>query len=135
MAKKIIPVSAAIICSPKHRILFAQRKSTDPYVPLLWEFPGGKMESGESPEEALSREIQEEFDLKINVEKAFLEVMHEYEFAKIHLHSFLCSSQSETVQCNDHESFLWWEKKKAQNLNFAPADIPIFKALFSTNWP
>lgn len=148
---KSLDVVAAIISNSQGKILFAQKLATAKNNPLLWEFPGGKVESGESFETALVREIHEELNLNIYIEKPFMTHSFVSESSTInpltslpidhsskqmiHLHVYLVKSATNDFQLNDHQQCLWLKKEKAQELNFAPADIAIFQKLLITNWP
>ncbi|MCB9025948.1 MAG: (deoxy)nucleoside triphosphate pyrophosphohydrolase [Bdellovibrionaceae bacterium] len=133
--KNKIDVVAAIISNDSKEILFAQKPPQDNYLPNFWEFPGGKIKNEETPKDALIREVKEELDLDIQVVKHFKSVLHEYPFARVHLHSYLCFSEKAQAVAFEHQKILWLKKEKAQILNFAPADIPIFQKLLLTNWP
>lgn len=87
-----------------------------------WEFPGGKMEPGESPQEALKREIREELDAEITVGQ-LLETV-EWDYPKFHLtmHCFLCTLISENIHLNEHEAAAWLTKETLQSVKWLPAD-------------
>lgn len=87
-----------------------------------WEFPGGKMEPGESPQEALKREIREELDAEITVGQ-LLETV-EWDYPKFHLtmHCFICTLVSEDVRLNEHEAAAWLTKETLQSVKWLPAD-------------
>ena len=94
-----------------------------------WEFPGGKMEPGETPEEALSREIQEELSADINVDEFLCTV--EYDYPKFHLtmHCFLCSLLTEAVHLNEHEAARWLRKDELESVGWLPADRVVIEKL------
>lgn len=87
-----------------------------------WEFPGGKMEPGESPQEALVREIREELDAEISV-GLLLETV-EWDYPKFHLtmHCFLCSLLSDSVHLNEHEAAAWLTRDTLHSVKWLPAD-------------
>ena len=87
-----------------------------------WEFPGGKMEEGESPEEALVREIREELSAEIVVGKLLHTV--EWDYPKFHLtmHCFMCSLGSEALHLNEHEAAKWLSVKDIHSVKWLPAD-------------
>lgn len=87
-----------------------------------WEFPGGKMEPGESPQEALVREIREELDAEISVGR-LLETV-EWDYPKFHLtmHCFLCSLLSDSVHLNEHEAAVWLTRDTLHSVKWLPAD-------------
>ena len=116
---KQIEVVAAIIC--KGEYIFATQRGYGDFKDG-WEFPGGKMEPGESPEEALVREIQEELSTTISVDKFLCSV--EYDYPKFHLtmHCYLCSLQTEALHLNEHEAARWLTKDELDSVDWLPAD-------------
>ena len=87
-----------------------------------WEFPGGKMEPGESPQEALRREIREELDAEITI-GPLLETI-EWDYPKFHLtmHCFVCTLVSEDVRLNEHEAAAWLTEETLHSVKWLPAD-------------
>ena len=87
-----------------------------------WEFPGGKIEPGESPQEALVREIREELDAEIEV-KELLETV-EWDYSDFHLtmHCFICSLLSESLHLNEHEAATWLNLENLRSVKWLPAD-------------
>ena len=116
---KQIEVVAAIIC--KGEYIFATQRGYGDFKDG-WEFPGGKMEPGESPKEALVREIQEELSTTISVDKFLCTV--EYDYPKFHLtmHCYLCSLQTEALHLNEHEAARWLTKDELDSVDWLPAD-------------
>ena len=94
-----------------------------------WEFPGGKMEQGETPEEALKREICEELSAEINVDELFSTV--DYDYPKFHLtmHCYLCTLMTDAMHLNEHESARWLAKDELDNVKWLPADKSIIDKL------
>ena len=94
-----------------------------------WEFPGGKMEAGETREEALKREICEELSTEISVDRFMCTV--EYDYPKFHLtmHCFLCSLLTEALHLNEHEAARWLAKDELESVKWLPADLGIIKDL------
>lgn len=123
---KQIEVVAAIIC--KGEYIFATQRGYGDFKDG-WEFPGGKMEPGESPEEALVREIQEELSTTINVDKFLCTV--EYDYPKFHLtmHCYLCSLQTEALHLNEHEAARWLTKDELDSVDWLPADREVVEKL------
>ena len=116
---KQIEVVAAII--RKGDKIFATQRGYGEWQDW-WEFPGGKMEVGETPEEALVREIREELSADISVDELLTTV--EYDYPKFHLtmHCYLCSLVSEALHLNEHEAAKWLSKDELDSVKWLPAD-------------
>lgn len=123
---KQIEVVAAIIC--KENKIFATQRGYGDWKDW-WEFPGGKMEAGETPEEALKREIREELSTDISVDKFLCTVEHDYPKFHLTMHCYLCSLQAETLHLNEHEAARWLAKDELSNVNWLPADIKVLEVL------
>ena len=119
---KQIEVVAAII--RKDNKIFATQRGYGEWKDW-WEFPGGKMEAGESPEEALKREIREELSTDISVDDLLCTV--EYDYPKFHLtlHCYLCSLLGETLHLNEHEAARWLTKDELDSVRWLPADLEV----------
>jgi 8-oxo-dGTP diphosphatase len=120
-------VTAAIIIDDG-KILIAQR-SADTTLPLKWEFPGGKVEDGETPGECLSREILEELDLIVSIEDFFASSIYKYEFGEIELLAYFAKILSGDLYLNVHIDHKWVFPKDLNLFDFAPADIEIVQKL------
>lgn len=128
---KKIDVVAAII---KHdnKILCVQRgPSKYDYVSEKWEFPGGKIEDDETPEEAIKREIFEELSLSIVDPEFYTSVTHKYPDFIIKLDFFDCSVASRDLKLTEHIDFDWLEPSEMKSLDWAAADIPAVEKLAS----
>ena len=123
---KQIEVVAAII-RREERIFATQRGYGD--WKEWWEFPGGKMEAGETPEEALRREIREELSTEISVDELLCTV--DYDYPKFHLtmHCFLCSLLSEALHLNEHEAARWLSEDELDSVQWLPADQEVIRLL------
>lgn len=129
---KIIVVAAII--EYNNQILCVQRgQNKYDYISEKFEFPGGKVEPGETEEEAIKREIKEELSLDIEVVKKFLTVDHIYPHFELEMHSYLCKSITNQIVLHEHQHSLWLSKHDLKNLDWAGADIPIVDLLVSDN--
>ena len=123
----IIPVVCAVII--KNRQVLCAQRGLFMSLPLKWEFPGGKVEDGETYEEALIREIKEELNLIIDVRTLFLSVDHTYPDFNLSMHSYLCSAFSGELILKEHQQSQWLYVNELDRLDWAAADIPIVKKL------
>ena len=124
---KTIEVVAAIIHDSEGRIFATQRGYGD--MKDGWEFPGGKMEQGETPEEALKREIFEELETKIQIERLVQTV--EYDYPKFHLtmHCYWCSIESGSLTLKEHEAAKWLQLSDLDSVDWLPADRIVVEAI------
>ena len=116
---KTIEVAAAIII--KDDSVFATQRGYGEWKGW-WEFPGGKIEDGESPEEALVREIREELEAEIEVEQLFETVEWDYPDFHLNMHCFLCSLKSDTLHLNEHQAAAWLTLETMTSVKWLPAD-------------
>ena len=123
---KQIEVVAAII--RKDGRIFATQRGYGEWKDW-WEFPGGKMEAGETPEEALKREICEELSTEITVGDLLCTV--EYDYPKFHLtmHCYLCSLLTEALHLNEHEAARWLAEEEFDSVRWLPADETVIEKL------
>lgn len=117
---KQIEVVAAIIHDAEGRIFATQRGYGD--YKDWWEFPGGKMEQGETPEEALKREIWEELETQIVVEKFVATVEWDYPQFHLTMHCYLCHVESGHLELKEHEAAKWLNKEELESVNWLPSD-------------
>ena len=120
-----ITASCAIIHDGQGRIFATQRGYGD--WKSWWEFPGGKLEPGETPQQALLREIREELDTRILVERHLTTV--EWEYPKFHLtlHCFLCRVQSGCLTLKEHQAARWLSPNELHTVRWLPADLEALK--------
>lgn len=94
-----------------------------------WEFPGGKMEPGETQEEALRREIREELSAEIRVDELLCTVDYDYPEFHLIMHCYLCSLLTGTLHLNEHESAKWLSRNELSSVQWLPADIQVVEKL------
>ncbi len=125
---KQIEVVAAII--RKGDRIFATQRGYGEWKDW-WEFPGGKMETGETPEEALKREIREELSTEIQVDELLSTVEYDYNEQAFHLtlHCYLCSLLTEAMHLNEHEAARWLSRDELNSVQWLPADLEVIEML------
>jgi len=119
-AKKVIRVVAAVV-QRNERYLITQRRKTA-VLPLLWEFPGGKVEEGESDEGALAREMTERLGVDVEVGQLISFVSQPYENYSVDLHLYECKLRSETLEARAVADFRWVTSGEFDQYPFTPAD-------------
>ena len=128
MSRIITAVAAAIYWNRK--ILCVKRPEHEKaYVSLKWEFPGGKVEVGESREEALVREIREELSVDIEVSEFLMTVEHAYPDFHLTMHVFKCILDQGEITLNEHVALKWLSVDGLDQLDWAAADIPVVESL------
>jgi 8-oxo-dGTP diphosphatase len=126
---KKIEVVAAIIFN-EDKILCVQRGANKfDYISKKYEFPGGKMEIGETKEQTIKREILEELKMEITVEEEFLTLVHHYPDFILTMHSFICICSNKKLTLTEHIDFQWLRIENLIDLDWAAADIPIMEKL------
>lgn len=121
---KTIEVVAAIII--ENGKLFATQRGYGDFKDK-WEFPGGKMEAGETPEQALVREIKEELDTLISVDQFLCTVDYDYPEFHLTMHCYLCSVVEGDLVLKEHEAARWLGKNELWEVDWLPADVDILK--------
>lgn len=117
---KQIKVVAAIIKN-EDKIL-ATKRGYGEFI-NMWEFPGGKIESGETKKQALVREIKEELNIEINVDKFALDIEYQYPNFYLFMSCFMCSIKEGSIELLEHNDGKWITKEELNTLNWLPADI------------
>lgn len=126
--KKTVHVVGAIIENEKNEIFCALR-SHEMSLPNYWEFPGGKIEVSETPQEALRREITEEFNCIIAVGEKIEDTTYEYEKVIVRLETYMATLLEGQPVAVEHADTAWVHRNQLLTLNFAPADIPAVEKL------
>lgn len=120
----MITVVAALIVRDK-KVLIAKRSTGDPNVFGKWEFPGGKVKDGESEEQAIEREIKEEFEMDIKANKFLINNICEYPTKTIDLRLYECDYLSGEFHLHDHSEYKFVNKDEILKYDLCPADIPL----------
>jgi len=134
LTMKHIEVVAAVIINDNQILCVQRPENKYSYIAKKYEFPGGKIEAGETKVQALTREIQEELNLKINVVSEFLTVQHQYPDFHLTMYSFLCTSNDRNLTLNEHIDHVWLAKSNLKGLDWAAADVPIVEQLQHEKW-
>ena len=124
---KTIEVAAAIIV--KDNRIFATQRGYGEFKDG-WEFPGGKLEPGESAREALVREIREELDVDIRVGKLLETVEYDYPEFHLTMHCFICELLSEEIVLKEHEDARWLKEEELDTVDWLPADVGVIGKIF-----
>lgn len=124
---KQIEVVAAII-NDEHGRIFATQRGYGEWKDY-WEFPGGKIEAGETAEEALRREIWEELETRIAVENLVETVEWDYPQFHLTMHCYLCHVESGHLELKEHEAAKWLRKDELESVNWLPADWALVRKL------
>ena len=113
----------------KDDLVLICRRKPEKSLGGYWEFPGGKVEDGESNEESLLRELIEELNLKVKIKQHFFDTVHQYDNGAIELISFICETENIASESTDHDQLEWVKVSDLLGWKLAPADIPIAKEL------
>ena len=117
---KEIKVVAAII--QKENKILATKRGYGEFI-NMWEFPGGKIESGETKEQALVREIKEELNIEISVDKFAIDIEYQYPNFYLFMSCFMCSIKEGSIELLENNDGKWITKEELNTLNWLPADI------------
>ena len=126
---KHITVVAAIIEHNEKYLCVQRGINKYEYISKKWEFPGGKIEVDESPEDALKREIQEELAMEITDLDFLITVEHPYPDFHLTMHTFFCKSNRSTPTLTEHLKYAWLDASEMNQLDWAAADLPIVEKL------
>ncbi len=123
MNEKAIRVACAVI-EDQGKVLAAQR-SRSMSMPLKWEFPGGKLHDGESPEACLARELEEELGIRVRIRHPLPPVVHRYDEFVIELIPFVCTLAGGRLMLHEHSAVAWLSPHELSELDWPAADIPV----------
>jgi len=128
---KEVSVSAAIVLDQDKFLCVQRGPGKYAYISYKYEFPGGKIEAGETGKEALRRELMEELRLELDLEvmEEFLETIHEYPDFRVVMKSYLCRVENPKFQLLEHVACQWLKGEEMLALDWAEADLPIVNAL------
>jgi len=125
---KKVDVVGAVIFNKKNEVLCALRSQTMS-LPGMWEFPGGKIEAGETPEQSLAREIKEELSCSIQVGELIADNTHEYPTVIVRLITYRATILEGTPIPTEHEKLIWLPIAQLDSLEWAAADLPTIQKL------
>lgn len=120
--RKRINVVGAVL--ERDGLILAAQRSNTMSLPGMWEFPGGKIEAGESPEQALRRELSEELHCLAEVGAHVETTEHDYDFGTVILSTYYCTLTEGEPELTEHSAIAWVATSDLMNYNWAPADIP-----------
>lgn len=126
MKRELFVVAAAII---KDNKVFSAQRGNKGKTAFKWEFPGGKIEPGETPEQALARELKEELSINVEVHELITAIVDEYEDVILHIDTYRCSLISGTPALSEHINMAWSDKNELEKLEFSPADKPTLEKI------
>lgn len=129
MPDKIPHIHVACAIIQMDGLILATQRSATMSLPLKWEFPGGKLEAGESPEQCLQRELQEELAITVRVGQGLPPVTHSYPAFTVTLYPFFCDSLEGTMILHEHSAACWLTPHELPTLDWAEADWPIISQL------
>ena len=128
---KQVTTVAGVIKNEKGEILCTLRdQGKYDYVSFKWEFPGGKVEEGETREETLTRELHEELEIDVKIGDFFYQVEHDYPDFHLSMAVFECELISREMKINVHKGIKWLAPKDIMSLEWAAADIPVAQKIF-----
>jgi 8-oxo-dGTP diphosphatase len=123
----MIEVSCAIIIE-KNRVLATRRSESMPH-PLKWEFPGGKLKSGESPKASIVREIREELGLEVDPQRLLTPVVHHYDSQSVKLIPVVCGIVDGLIKLAEHQEYRWVACDSLEELDWLEADIGVVEKI------
>ncbi len=124
--RQVYVVAGAII---KDNKVFAAQRGNKGETKFKFEFPGGKIEPGETPEQALARELREELKIEVEVHELITSIVDEYPTQVLHIDTYRCTLISGTPTLTEHIAMAWSDKDELDNLTFSKADDPTLEKI------
>lgn len=121
MKKELFVVAGAII---KNNKVFACQRGNKGKTAFKWEFPGGKIDPGETPQQALKRELKEELSIQVEVMELLTSIVDEYDDVILHIDTYRCVLIKGEPTLSEHVAMQWSNKSELDQLEFSPADKP-----------
>jgi len=126
MKREVFVVAGAIVKDGK---VFAAQRGNKGKTAFKFEFPGGKIEPGETPEQALARELREELSINVEVHELITAIVDEYDDVILHIDTYRCTLISGTPTLSEHIALAWSNKEELDKLEFSPADKPTLEKI------
>jgi 8-oxo-dGTP diphosphatase len=126
LSKRHVHVACAII--EREGLVLATRRSATMSLPLKWEFPGGKLEPGESPQECLHRELHEELGVQVSISADLPVVTHGYPDFTCTLYPYVCALTGGELTLHEHDQLAWLPPGQLYSLDWLAADLPVLTA-------
>jgi 8-oxo-dGTP diphosphatase len=125
MERPLIEVGCALIV--RNNLVLAVRRSSPGPMRGRWEFPGGKLEAGETAEACIRREIREELGIEVEVRRALPRVRYSYPEIDILLHPFVCGCEGQSLVLRDHDAEIWDKAENLRGLDWTEADVEVLE--------
>lgn len=129
-ATRRLHVAAGVLIDDAGRVLITERMGDSPFAGL-WEFPGGKIHSGETPSDAMVRELREELDIEVGESEHFMHLLHEYADRSVELEFFLVHNWQREPRACDGQAMEWRLPADISAAELLPADGPVLEALLA----
>lgn len=126
MKRQVFVVAGAIIKDGK---VFAAQRGDHGETRFKWEFPGGKIEVGETPQQALARELREELHIEVDVHELITSIVDEYDTQVLHIDTYRCSLLKGEPVLTEHLAMAWSNKEELDMLSFSHADRPTLEKI------